>query len=444
MIENFSLRPYQSAHLAFHMSHKKSLNLSDPGTGKTPTLCVLIEYWWRFHNSKTAFVMPISLLKKNKIELLNFTTFQEHEIAIVRGTPKQREKIYADPNVKVFLMGFHNFASEWEKLPLINAVAVDEFHMGFKSNDSKRTQSFYKCMNKVEFCVFATGTLIDGRLDSAYPAIKAIEPRYYWDYRQFLRAHQLRDTFTGQVLGWTNHQRLAKILGQHAVKVRFEEAYAGSPEPIITHEICEMSKEHQKLYDRLEAEALIELEDKFIDASASGGVHQLRCRQMIAAPHSLGIQDEIELGKMNSLEVHIEDTINKKKPLIIFSVFVAEQEMIKDFCEKKGLRTALINGNTSGPARAKIDEDFRSGLIDVVVGSPACMAVGYNWQHVDHVIFMSLDYLDSNFRQAMGRADRGTRTYPLRVTVLKYDVAVEEKVWWIVQRKMRDSKKVGW
>lgn len=54
-------------------------------------------------------------------------------------------------------------------------------------------------MNKVEFCVFATGTLIDGKLNSAYPAIRAIEPRYYWDYKQFLRAHQLRDVLTGQV-----------------------------------------------------------------------------------------------------------------------------------------------------------------------------------------------------------------------------------------------------
>lgn len=39
-------------------------------------------------------------------------------------------------------MGFHNFASEWDKLPLINSVAVDEFHMGFKSDNSARTQVF--------------------------------------------------------------------------------------------------------------------------------------------------------------------------------------------------------------------------------------------------------------------------------------------------------------
>ena len=31
-----------------------------------------------------------------------------------------------------------------------------------------------------------TGTLIDGRIEAAYPAIHAIEPRYYGNYQSFL------------------------------------------------------------------------------------------------------------------------------------------------------------------------------------------------------------------------------------------------------------------
>lgn len=70
--------------------------------------------------------------------------------------------------------------------------------------------------------------------------------------------------------------------------------------------------------------------------------------------------------------------------------------------------------------------------------------MGFNWQHVDTVIFVSIDYKDSNFKQAMQRADRGTREYPLKVIRLYYDCAVEHRIFNIIKRKQQDSKKVGW
>ena len=112
MLENFQLRPYQTAHLGFHIKEVRSLNLSQPGTGKTPTACLFINYLVRSEKAKVAFVMPKSLLKKNYLEIFNFTDFKEDEVAIVSGTPAKRQKIYDDPKVQVFLMGFDMFSRE--------------------------------------------------------------------------------------------------------------------------------------------------------------------------------------------------------------------------------------------------------------------------------------------------------------------------------------------
>lgn len=103
-----------------------------------------------------------------------------------------------------------------------------------------------------------------------------------------------------------------------------------------------------------------------------------------------------------------------------------------------------MNGSITDKERGRIDEDFRNGKVDVIVGSPEVMSVGFNWQHVDTVIFVSLDYKDSNFRQAIQRADRGTRSYPLKVVRLYYDVAVEHRIWQIIKRKQKDNELVGW
>lgn len=445
MLDNFQLRPYQSAHLAFHIMNKKSLNLSHPGTGKTPTACLYIQYLCKEKNAVVAFVMPKSLLKKNYDEIFNFTDLSPEEVVIVDGTPKKRQEIYNKLGVKVFLMGFDCFSREWKKLPeKLNAIVIDEFHMGYKTNDSKRTQSFYEAAAKTEYFLGMTGTLIDGRLSSAYPAIRVIEPRYYRDYNQFLYQHAVMDDW-GSVIMWTNHSKIRRILEKHAVAMSFAEAYKNSPEPIILAERCEMDKKHLELYKEFEDKALIELEDNYLTDSGSGGVHQLRCRQIIEAPESVGIETKFNLGKDEVLKVHLEDAKNSGKPLLIFSCFVSEQERLKQICEKEyGFKVGLINGSVSGKRRAEIDIQFKTGKLDIVIGSPETMAVGFNWEHVDTVIFVSIDYKDSNWRQAIQRADRGTRKYPLRVYRLYYPVAVEYRLVEILKRKTEDSKKVGY
>lgn len=445
MLENFSLRPYQSAQLGFHIQQIRSLNLSSPGTGKTPTACLFINYLVRNEGAKVAFVMPKSLLKKNYSELFNFADFKEEEVAIVTGTPQKRQKIYDNPNVKVFLMGFDMFSKEWGKLPdETNGLVVDEFHMGYKTDSSARTQSFYRAMRVIKWFLGMTGTLIDGRLDSAYPAIRVINPNYYMSYNSFKAMHALYG-WDGQLIGWRNHDRLARILSKHAVAIKFEEAYKNSPKPIIISQECEiMNQEQKKAYKEMEEMALVELEDGYLEAHGSGGVKQLRCRQILEAPESVLPGFKGELGKDEALKVHLEDAKNSGKPLLIFSVFRAEQDRLKKLCEEYGFKTELMNGDTSDKNRARIDSEFREGKIDIVIGSPEVMSVGFNWQHVDTVIFVSMGYKDSNFKQAMQRADRGTRKYPLRVIRLYYGVAVEHRLWQIIKRKQEDVKKVGW
>lgn len=444
-MENFTLRDYQSVQLAFHIQKKKSLNLSDPGTGKTPTACLFIQYIVDVEHLRVAFVMPKSLLDKNLKETLRFTGLQENQVKIVSGLPpKKREDIYKNPDVKVYLMGFDNFSAEFNKLPRdFGGLVVDEFHMGYKTNDSKRTQAFYAAVNRCKFFLGMSGTLIDGRLDSAYPAIRACSNKYYGSYKEFIAQHAYVDEY-GHVLEWYNHDKIKRILGREAVKMRFKDAYKNSPEPVIIAEECQIDKNQLKLYKEFEAEALLELEDKFITDSGSGGVHQMRCRQILECPEALEIPVDFSYGKDERLKVHLEDAVNSKKPLLIFSVFVAEQQRLAAMCSNMGLRTAIMNGNTSDSKRAEIDKAFRNGKIDVVIGSPAVMSVGFNWQHVDTVIFVSIDYMDSNFKQAIQRADRGTRSYPLTVYRMYYPVKVEARLWDIIKRKKSDSEKVGW
>jgi SNF2 family DNA or RNA helicase len=408
--------------------------------------------------------MPKSLLKKNVDELLRFTDFRPEDIVIVDGTPKQRAQAM-QRDAKVFLMGFDRWKADWKNLldihKDIDACVVDEFHMGFGGHTSQRTQALYESLRHIKHFVAMTGTLIRGKLDSAYPAIHIIEPRYYFSHEDFLNQHMLKDYF-GNKIGWTGHQKLADILGTHAIRRSFQEVY-GAEAKVIQIELCEMGVKQREVYEQFEAEALLELEDRFLDGTAPG-VHAIRCRQLMAHPERVELPELVGVdpitnkpiyikkmynligkeltGKDERLLVHIEDHKNTGSPFLVFASLVPEQERIAELCRKNGLRVGLINGNVSTKERVRFDEEFRAGKLDVIVGSPATMAVGFNWGHLDHVIFASLDYMDDSFKQAYRRAIRGVRTKPLLITVLEYRDSIDQRIFAIVDQKAKDANLV--
>lgn len=437
------LREYQIQDLAFYIANPRCANLSDPGTGKTPSVCVYAYYLWVEKKVKTAWAMPKSLLKKNYDELLRFTEFQPDEVVIVDGTPSQRAAQMADPRAKVFLMGFKRFSDDWRTLrkhhPDMKALLVDEIHMGYGGAKSDRTKQMWIAMREMEHFLAMTGTLVNGRLDSAYPTIHVIEPRYYPTYNNFLNHHALMDQF-GKIYGWRNHDKLKTILKHHTIRRTFEEVY-GAEEKVILVEKCEMSPKQREAYSEFEDKAMLELTDDYLDGTASPGVHAIRCRQICAHPEFFGLEVGMT-GKDEMLDIHLENHRNTGEPLIIFSALVPEMERIFKLVHGKGMTVGLINGSTSMKDRVLFDEAFRSGKLQVIVASPATAGVGFNWAHVDRMIFCSMDYQDSSFFQGYRRAIRGKRTKPLAIHVLCYRDSVEERILQVVTKKSRMANAV--
>jgi len=478
--EQPTLRPLQVEDLSFHIANPKSLNLSDPGTGKTPTVCVLIYYWYVEKNWKTVWSQPKSLLYKNRDELLRFTDFKPEDVEVLETDilqakpseqrslakfmktgkgrfPKRYRKyrrfwdrlaagetidLIAESTAKVILCGFRFMARFWNRLLHwgAKAVAIDELHMGYGTHDSQNTESLFAMMRVCEGFVGMTGTLLNGRLDSVYPAIHVIEPRYYGSYSGFRYQHVAFEDEYGRVLSWKNEGKIGQILLAHSVRHTFFEVYGEEPVVYLPDRV-EMGEQMREKYDEFAEMAMLELEDGWLDGSLPG-VNTIRARQIIAHPESMGLCSDEETGKDQRLRVHVTDAIERDENLLIFSVHIAEQERIVRLLESMGRRVGLFNSNTPVAERVRLDQAFRAGLIDDIVGSPETMAVGYNWEHVDHVIFASMDYTDVTFLQAYRRASRGTRTTTLRVTIMLYDDSIDYRVLDINYQKSVLANKV--
>lgn len=455
-MSNATLRDYQIADLAFYMANSKCLNLSDAGTGKTPSVCVMQWYLWSQHGIGTVWPQPKSLLKKNKKEILRFTEFKDEDVVIVDGTKAQIEKQLAS-GAKVFLMGFRRLTLSWRQLPsYVKAVHIDEMHMGYKSADSQNSLQLFKMFDSQRMSQFLgmTGTLIDGKLSSAYPAIRVIEPRYYMSHEGFLNQHAVLD-FEGKVAGWKNHDKLSRIFGRHAIRRSFASVH-GEQEVVHIPEMVDMAPLQRKYYDTFRDEAILELEKFYLDGTQPG-VAFTRARQLMEHPNNF--PDLTEPGKFidvlkgeptekeERLKIHLEEHWLNEKPLIIFTPLIPQQMRIAEILEAMRFRFGVINGEESRKKRDQVDEDFQAGRLQVVLATELTASFGYNWQfcgdkEVDHEIFIALGFSDATFVQARQRAIRGKRTSPLRLTTLEYNDSIDQHICSIIYRKSVDANKV--
>lgn len=435
----YKLWPSQVEDLSFMIANKRWLNASDPGTGKTPPTCVWFDWLWNHKGVKSCFAGPKSLLVKNKQEIHMFTDFKDDEVVIIDGTPKQRQEQIKSPNAKIFLMGFTRFADDWKNIraahPQMNAVAVDEWHLGFKKHGSQRVGSLYRAMRTFEYFGALSGTFIDGSLDSAYPAINIVQPRYYASHRSFMMQHAITEPMYNSVVAWKNHAKIETIMNKHSIRRSFFSVH-GDQDPFFVAEECQMFSAQAKAYDEMHNMGMVELDEDFLVAEEPG-VNAIRCNQILAHPETFGFKGTT--GKDERLKVHLEDHKRSGKPLIIFASAVPEQRRITKLVESLGLTVQLINGTTKNK---DIDAQFRSGKYQVVVASPEVASVGYNWGHVDHIIFASVDYSDSNFVQAYRRGIRGKRKKQLLVTILFYPHTIERRKFQVIDEKSRLKVKV--
>lgn len=463
------LREDQVLDLAVLINHPKFALLNDPATGKTPTLAVYSEYCWQHLGFKSAWTQPLALMKKNRDELLEFTDFKPEDLVIVQGSKKKRLELMQGPG-KVFFFSADGWSREWDILlryhPEVKVSIHDEIQLYFRGHTAKRVQNWYAASRKMYSVIPATGSLIRGRLSSAYPTIHVLGPQYYGSYEAFMAQHSLVDEF-GKVYGWTNHEKLKKVLAAISIRRTFESIH-GVERPFVQVIKCEMGVLQRKKYQEWHDMGMIELSDQFME-SKGGGAAWIRALQIMAHPEAVRLPTEFDgdgkptvwktynllgaeevNGKDAVLKTYIEDHLETGDPLVIYAALIPEQKRIRDLIEKtvgKIGKVGLINSTVSGPQRQQIDLDFKAGRIQFVVGSPATCSTGFNWQELNgrelgRILFVSLSPDDTDFTQAYKRGIRKKRTTKLEVIILEYEKSIDQRIFQLIETKSKEANMV--
>lgn len=108
----------------------------------------------------------------------------------------------------------------------------------------------------------------------------------------------------------------------------------------------------------------------------------------------------------------IREVVMKHRPeqVLIWVVYDAEGDILKEELEQQGLKVAHITGSTKEEDRLDQIEQFRAGKIDIMISKPRILGFGLNFQFCRIAIFSGLDDSYEKYFQAVKRIHRYGQT----------------------------------
>lgn len=173
----------------------------------------------------------------------------------------------------------------------------------------------------------------------------------------------------------------------------------------------DMTASQKAVYKKLAKEyvALTDTDEE-ISAWSDGGLHTklMQCSTGLEV-----LTDAKGSGKFDVVARLLEDA--PRSPTLAFCYYRSTSRRVFEIAQKQGLRAGLINGDVAQPERDRIEQQFRSGQLDVVVGTMRTIAVGHEFANASTEIFVEHDWTPWRNDQAIKRAMKFGKTTHVHV-----------------------------
>lgn len=144
----------------------------------------------------------------------------------------------------------------------------------------------------------------------------------------------------------------------------------------------------------------------------SQGALSVRLHKMTTSPWLLTQDGPPKGGKFEMLRFDLE---NRVRPTLVLAHYQQTVEACVEVARSVGASAASVHGGTPKGARAKAVESFKSGKLDVLVGSLDTISEGHTFVEADMAIFVEKSFKPSRNEQAMFRVWRLGQTRPVTI-----------------------------
>lgn len=200
---------------------------------------------------------------------------------------------------------------------------------------------------------------------------------------------------------YKNLSELKQRIAPYAFFAKKKDCY-DLPDKTYEKVIVELTKEQRRLYEELKAEYITQFYDSEVTVSQKVALY-IRLSQIAGGflPYEDLETGTKEIRPTDKTNPKVEAVLSKMEeatfPILITTRFRAEASMLLEVVRKKNpdLRVELVMGGVTG--RDQILEDYKRGLVDVLIANETIISKGHNLQNGDTIYRYSYGYsLETN------------------------------------------------
>jgi SNF2 family DNA or RNA helicase len=296
-----------------------------------------------------------------------------------------------------------------------------------------------------------TGTPISNSPDDIYSIIDWLVPKYLGTFYQFRDKYCIVDDRFNRVTGYKNMDELSKKVDRFMLRRTKEEVFTDFPPKTIENVVFHLSVAERKLYTSIKEQVLEEIRElSELDTRTLGiiPVKMLRLKQCTDHPRLVGIKDEKECSKLDTLKALLKPVIDSGEKAIIFTQFAEMLHILKD--ELKEYRPITIFGDVDSVDRMVRVKEFNDDPKPRIIIMTEAGAYGLNMQSASYVVHYDAPWSIAKLMQREDRAHRIGQNKPVTVYNLIAKDTIDEYILKVLSRKnkvsvdiLKDAERLG-
>lgn len=405
----------------------------EAGTGKTSVATFLA-----LHGSLTAgvqhWLMPMPPILTLQWEtwlksIKNRRTGKSPTTTVYGGTPKARLKL--DLSAQFIPISYGLLRSDLERLTehfegKALGLILDEGHA--IKNTQSDTHKAVKALSAGRHLQILTGTPLTKPGD-AYAYVKLISPTTYRNQRQFDMVHVQEKDEYGTVTKWQNLDLLADNMKIQTCRTLRREVHSQLPATTYTVINYALDPQHQKLYDRIAEEKLVEFEDgREINAISAQALYSALQQVIINWGHFE--EDESKEPAALALIEGVFEELGPGSKLAIAANFIRTNSYLLG--KLKAYNAVAVYGEVSAKGKqAAIRRFTEDPTCRCILLQPQSAGFGVDGlQHVcSDMLILEAPTTAPPFHQVTARLDREGQKTPVNVRIAIANRTVQSRMF---------------
>ena len=369
-------------------------------------------------NKKSLIVAPTSLLYNWKAEFEKFAP--QIKVGIVHGNKNVREKILMNINefdVLITTYGTIKNDIDFYENEVFDYCIIDEAQ-NIKNPKAQNTKVIKEINAKVKFAL--TGTPIENTIVELWSIFDFIMPGYLFDESSFKEKFMHRDE--------DELEELKILINPFILRRLKRDVISELPEKIEKKYYVQMTSDQRLAYKNYMKDVKLSIkngeEDKVTIFS-----YLTRLRQICLDPSLVDENYNGKNGKINTAIDIIEDIIESKYKILVFSQFTSVLKKLRKELIERGIESKYLDGTTVAKERISLVNEFNeSKEAQVFLISLKAGGTGLNLTSAKFVMHMDPWWNPAIEDQATDRAHRIGQKNIVEVIKLIAKDTIEENI----------------